>query len=146
MNNFVIQISPLYAALILLALALVGMLIGIWMGWFLTERDLNRARQINANLRQTQHATEQALANALAARDLAQRDLQNQLHALSQLQLQHTANQNQLEQAYASLRTLEQRVEEIGLSLRVARIQNDGLRAELFRSGRIASSEKHKIS
>jgi hypothetical protein len=146
MNNFVIQISPLYAALILLALALVGMLIGIWMGWFLTERDLNRARQINANLRQTQHATEQALADALAARDLAQRDLQNQLHALSQLQLQHTANQHQLEQAYASLRTLEQRVEEIGLSLRATRIQNDGLRAELFRSGRTASSEKHKIS
>jgi hypothetical protein len=146
MNNFVIQISPLYAALILLALALVGMLIGIWMGWFLTERDLNRARHINANLHQTQHATEQALADALAARDLAQRDLQNQLHALSQLQLQHTANQRQLEQAYASLRALEQRVEEIGLSLRATRIQNDGLRAELFRSGRIASSERQKIS
>ena len=145
MNNFVIQISPVYATLIVLALALVGMLIGIWAGWILTERDLNLARHTNAALREAQNESLQALTAALHARDVAQRELQDQLHALDQLHSQHQANQHQLEQAHATLRTLEQRVEEIGLNLRSTRIQNDGLRVELFKSGRV-SSEKQKIS
>jgi Na+/glutamate symporter len=145
MNNFVIQISPIYATLIVLALALVGMLIGIWAGWILTERDLNRARQANAALREAHDRVLQALTAALHTRDVAQRELQDQLQALDQLHTQHRANQHQLEKAHATLRTLEQRVDEIGLTLRSTRIQNDGLRAELFKSGRV-SSEKQKIS
>lgn len=135
MTHFVIQISPLYAALILLALALVGMLMGIWVGWFLTERDLNRARHEIAIAREAGHQTEQALAEAMHARDMAQRELQSQVQALGQLQTQHVANQRQLDQAHAALRALEQRIEEIGVNLRATRIQNDGLRAELFKSG-----------
>ena len=145
MSNFVIQISPVYAVLIVLALALVGMLMGIWLGWILTERDLTRARHVNAALREAHDQILHALASALHARDLSQRELQDQLQALSQLQSQHLANQQQLDQAHVALRNLEQRVEEIGLNLRSTRIQNDGLRAELFKSGR-TSSEKQKIS
>ena len=147
MSNIVIQVSPIYAALIALALALVGILIGVWSGWFLTGRDLNRARRENAALRIAHHEADAALAQAVCEHD---RVLQELRHEFTVLEAQHHANKQQLEQAHIALRALEQRAEEIGTILRSTRIQNDGLRAELHKSGYAASerqsAQRQKIS
>lgn len=138
MSNIVIQVSPIYAALIATALALVGILVGVWSGWLLTGRDLNRARREMVALRVVRHQAEQALAQATHEHDCVLQELRQQFTVLES---QHRANQQQLEAAHIALRSLEQRADEIGIILRTTLIQNDGLRAELHKSG-YASSER----
>ena len=46
----VIQIAPFYAIVIAVAITMMGILIGVWAGWFLTGQDLKRAKLDNERL------------------------------------------------------------------------------------------------
>jgi predicted nucleic acid-binding Zn-ribbon protein len=127
-----IQISLIFAVLITFAVALTGMLIGIWCGWFLTGRDLRRARAENDKLREGRDVAQSARTKALNERERAMRDLQGKLHEYSLLEAEHLSVKRQLDQAQAMLRSNEQRNGEQAVLLDAVRTQVDELRGYLI--------------
>lgn len=127
-----LQISLVFAILIVFAVALTGVLIGIWCGWFLTGRDLRRTRTENDKLREARDVAQAARTKALNERERAMRDLQGKLHEYSLLEAEHLSLKRQYEQTQGMLSGNDQRINELSAMVDALRTQADELRGHLL--------------
>lgn len=127
-----IQISLIFGVLIAFAVALTGVLIGIWCGWFLTGRDLRKARAENDKLREGRDAAQSARTKALNERERAMRDLQGKLHEYSLLEAEHLSVKRQLDQAQIILKSSQQRNTDMAVMLDSVRVQAEELRGHVL--------------
>ena len=140
------EIETWWAILITVGLLLLGVLIGLLIGWYVTGRDLKRARSEVEQLRTARDTAQSARAQAMNERERAMRELQGkqQEYALSESQLRTT--QKQLDQAQAALHVSEQQSEELTASARALRLQVDELRKRLAECEQISSERQMDLA
>lgn len=135
----IIQIEPIYAIVILFAVVLFGILIGIWTGWFLTGRDLQRAKAENQRL----HATLRASQHE---RDLAQRELEGKQRELALFETQQASLQRQQEQTHSYAQTLEKQVADLSQNLINLAVQNEDLNHRFLTRERFVYEQQATIN
>jgi predicted flap endonuclease-1-like 5' DNA nuclease len=136
------EIETWWAILITAGALLLGALIGLLIGWYITGRDQKRAKSEVEQLRIARDTAQSARAQAMNERERAMRELQGKQQEYALVESQLRTTQKQLDQAQAALHVSDQQSEELTASARALRLQVDELRKRLAECEQV-SSERH---
>jgi predicted flap endonuclease-1-like 5' DNA nuclease len=138
----VFEIETWWAVLITVGLLLLGALIGLLIGWYVTGRDQKRAKSEVEQLRIVRDTAQSARAQAMNERERAMRELQGKQQEYALIESQLRTTQKQLDQAQATLHVSDQQSEELTASARALRLQVDEFRKRLAECEQMSSERE----
>lgn len=142
----VIQIAPIYAVVIAVAILMMGILVGIWAGWFLTGQDLKRAKHENDQLRESWETGKVAQAQLSRERDLALRELKDIRDQIEMIDGQLKSRQRLLDQANDYLQNNDQQLNLAHTNLKQQRQIVEELRTGLIAAEQLAGERQTIIA
>ena len=142
----VIQIAPFYAIVIAVAITLMGILIGVWAGWFLTGQDLKRAKLDNERLTQASENSKMAQSQITRERDATLRELQDLREQITLVDNQLKSRQRLLDQANDYLQNNDQQLTLAHVNLKQQRQIVEELRTRLIDVEQIAIERHAEIA
>ena len=142
----VIQIAPFYAIVIAVAITLMGILIGVWAGWFLTGQDLKRAKLDNERLTEASENSKMAQSQITRERDATLRELQDLREQITLVDNQLKSRQRLLDQANDYLQNNDQQLTLAHVNLKQQRQIVEELRTRLIDVEQIAIERHAEIA
>lgn len=142
----VITIAPFYAILIAITVLLLGVLIGVWAGWFLTGQDLKRAKQENLKLRSNWDSSKSNLDQLNRERDTALRELKEERERIELIDAQLKSRQRLLDQTNDYLQSTEQQLTTAHAHLKQQRLITEELRVRLNEVEQLAMDRHTEIA